>query len=425
MPLEFLINGQFLRRSTIDEFLTTNGISSEATLAVEYVRAVIPPVHVTTFQHDDWVSSVDVLSASSSALRSSSGVVLESGNERILTGSYDGLLRVWNMSSEVVTTSSSAADGGHTSAIKASRFLSPSRVVSAGGDRSIRVWSYSEASDDTSRSALLPKLELYGHKSSIESIDVHGPSSRVLSASTDHTVGVWSSKKADAPPAPERLLPSFNSSSKRRKVNPSRSSAQRGPLTLLSGHSNPVSAAVFASDPTVAYSSSWDHTVRTWDLPTGTLVDTRTTSHPLLSLCNMNGINLLAAGSSARHIAMIDPRASAATIAAMTLRGHSNAVVTLASDPVSAYGLISGSHDGTCRMWDIRSVRPGTLSGSEAGGQVGESVYTITRSSLGKGNEDMRRVGGEGVKVFSVRWDADVGIVSGGEDKRVQINRAN
>jgi len=43
----------------------------------------------------------------------------------------------------------------------------------------------------------------------------------------------------------------------------------------------------------------------------------------------------------------------------MTLRGHTNAVVGLAPDPSSAFGLVSGSHDGTVRVWDVRSVRPG------------------------------------------------------------------
>ena len=52
---------------------------------------------------------------------------------------------------------------------------------------------------------------------------------------------------------------------------------------------------------------------------------------------------------------------------------------------------------------------------------MGESLYTISRESA-KG-EERRRVGGEGVKVFGVVWDATVGIVSAGEDKRVQLNR--
>ncbi len=98
----------------------------------------------------------------------------------------------------------------------------------------------------------------------------------------------------------------------------------------------------------------------------------------------------------------------------MTLRGHTNAVVSLAADPDSAYGLVSGSHDGTCKVWDIRSSK------SEKDGRVGESMYTIERESAkGQG----RKVGGEGVKVFSLCWDRDVGIVSAGEDQRVQINR--
>ena len=38
------------------------------------------------------------------------------------------------------------------------------------------------------------------------------------------------------------------------------------------------------------------------------------------------------------------------------------------------------------------------------------SLFTIKRES------------GEGGKVFGVQWERDVGIVSGGEDRRVQIN---
>src|SRR6202041_3436684 len=116
------------------------------------------------------------------------------------------------------------------------------------------------------------------------------------------------------------------------------------------------------------YSTSWDYSLRTWDLVTAALVDTRTTSHSLLSLEHLPDLHLLAAGTSARHITLIDPRASASTVSAMTLRGHTNAVVTLARDPHSAYGLVSGSHDGTCRIWDARSTK------ADKGGVVGEST---------------------------------------------------
>ncbi|KAJ5614262.1 hypothetical protein N7528_007916 [Penicillium herquei] len=418
IPFEFLINGTFLRTS-IDEYLTANGISAETTLEIEYVRALIPPLHIASFEHDDWVSATDVLSETSPAASWASGATFSKGQERILSGSYDGLLRIWNMSSEIIATSPGPNEGGHTSSIKAAKFVSPNQIATAGLDRTVRLWKYTEDENHFS-GKLTPQLELYGHKAGIESLAVHAPSNRLLTGSLDHTVGFWSTKKADAPAAPENLLPSSAArNSKRRKLNTSVSTPQRGPLALLSGHTAPVSAAIFdAKDATVGYSASWDHSLRTWDLVTASLVDTRTTSHSLLSLEHLPDHNLLAAGTSARHITLIDPRASATTVAAMTLRGHTNAVVSLARDPHSAYGLISGSHDGTCRIWDIRSTK------TDKDGVVGESVYSITRKSLEEeGKTESKRVGGEGVKVFSVCWDPTVGIVSAGEDKRIQINR--
>lgn len=319
------------------------------------------------------------------------------------------------MSSDVLTTSPSAGSGGHTSSIKAAKFISPTHLASSGLDRTIRIWKYSEDPEGFSAS-MTPQIELYSHKASIDSLAVHQPSNRILSASADHSVGFWSSKKTDAPEAPSSLLPSAASQgSKRRKVGPATSTPQRGPLSLMKSHTGPVSDTIFApNDQTVGYSTSWDHSLKTWDLPTSTCVDTRTTSHSLFSLTALPALNLLAAGSVARHITLIDPRASATTISTMILRGHSNAIVSLASDPESSYGLVSGSHDGTCRVWDVRSMR------NDKDGRVGESMYCIERESAkGEG----RKVAGDGVKVFSVCWDKNVGIVSAGEDKRVQINR--
>lgn len=395
------------------------------------MRALIPPLHVTSFEHDDWVSGVDVLSRNSPAAQWSKQSVVE-GQERILSVCYDGLLRVWNPStSEVIATS--PAVGGHTFYATSAKFLSPTSIVSAGADRTLRVWTYNEgeAASLDSPSSITATLELYGHKASVDSIAVHAPSSRILSASADNTVGFWSTTPANAPAAPANLLPSASAhSNKRRKLAPkeskqasSKPATQRGPLQILTGHSAPVSATIFApTDPTVAYSTSWDHTLRTWDLPTGTCVDTRTTAQSLLGLCALPELGLLAAGTSARHITLFDPRVDARTVAALTLRGHSNAVVALAPRPGDAYGLVSGSHDGTCRIWDVRSVSAGEKSDGDAGGgQICEPVYRVTRESVEGDSE--RRVGGDGVKVFGVVWDKDVGIVSAGEDKRVQINR--
>lgn len=416
IPFEFLINGTFLRTS-IDEYLTANGISSETTLTIEYLRAILPPVYLSSFEHDDWVSAVDVLSGTSAvATWEGSATARSPGYERILSASYDGLLRVWNMSSEVLATSSPVASGQKgLKSLKAAKFISSSQVVSSSMDRTICVWKYDEEAEGFS-GTLFPQLELYGHKGSVDSLAVHHPSSKILSASADHKLGIWSTRKSDAPEAPASLLPNAN---KRRKLTltpTSKTPPQRGPLALLEAHSAPVCDVIFApTDPMVAYSASMDHTVRTWDLPTQTLVDTRSNPYPLFALTALPTLNLLAAGTSARHITLIDPRTSATTVAAMTLRGHTNWVVSLATDPGSAYGLLSGSHDGCCRIWDVRANK------SEKGGRVGRSVFVLDREST-KGAAEPRERGDES-KVFGVHWDQRVGILSGGQDARVQINR--
>ena len=418
IPFDFLVNGSFLRTS-LEDYLTSNGLSLETNLTLQYVRSLIPPVFEASFEHDDWVSAVDVLSQTSPSGRWS-GDSFQRGQDRILSASYDGLLRIWNASGQVIATSPSGGHGGHTASIKAAKVLTNSQLASAGMDRTVRVWKYTET--DQFSGDIKPTLELYGHTGSIDSLEVDGASKRLLTASADGAIGFWSTAKASAPEADASLLPGAHTS-KRRKVTTSVTTAQRGPLSLMQIHSAPASAAVFdPRDRTVAYSVSQDHTVKTIDLTTSAVVSTLATSHPLLSLCALpraGGAPLLAAGTAARHITLVDPRASAATTSVMTLRGHTNKVVSLSPSPDNEYSLVSGAHDGTCRIWDLRSVRPATKD--EGGlGSVSEPVYVIERES--RQSSKKKAVAGEGCKVFGVVWDEGLGIVSGGEDKKVQVN---
>ncbi|KAL1610872.1 ribosome biogenesis protein ytm1 [Nothophoma quercina] len=412
IPFDILINGQFLRTS-IDEFLTKNGINAETTLDVEYTRALVPPLNVTSFEHDDWVSAVDVLSRSSPAGTWSGGNV-QGGQERILSASYDGLVRVWNTSGDVLATSEAPNNGGRITSLKTAKWLSDKKFVAAGLDSTVRVYKY----DDDART-ITTSLELFNHRWAVEDVAVHGPTNRILSASSDSTISLFSSNAKENPAAPSNLLPNSTvASNKRQKLSkPDRTVPARGALATFEGHAAPVSSVIFKpDDATVAYSASHDHTLKTWDFPTQSCVDTRTTGHALLSLCAIPTRNLLATGTSARHITLVDPRVSATQISVMTLRGHKNGIVSLDTDPSSEYNLVSGSHDGTCQIWDLRNVTTGSQIGE---GMAGESVYTINR----QGHTGPAKSHGEGVKVFSVRWDKDVGIVSAGEDKKVQINR--
>jgi ribosome biogenesis protein len=413
IPLDFLVNGTFLRTS-IEEYLLTNGLSSEVTLNLQYVRSLIPPAYQASFEHDDWVGGVDTLSADSPA-----GALISDGivRDRIASASYDGLVRIWTPSGEAIAVSSTGRNGGHTQRIDAVKWLSSKQLASAGMDRKIVVWDYSESEGGASGS-LKPNMELWGHDKAIIDIAVNGSTGRILSASSDGRIGIWSSSKRTAPQADPDTLDTAHST-KKAKLSAAATTAQRGPLAMISLHDEPVTAALFhPNDPTVAYSASKDHTIKTVDLTTQREVARLTTMHPLLCAAALPGRSLVAAGSSARHVTLLDPRESATATVAMTLRGHINMVSSLSPSPDNDYSLVSGSYDSTCRVWDLRSVRSG---GSEEGsGSISEPVYTIARQSL---SGKKLPPAGDGVKVLSVVWDKSLGIVSGGEDKMVQINR--
>jgi WD40 repeat protein len=408
VPFDFIINGSYLR-TTLDQFLTEQGISSETIIDAEYTPAQKIPRYIASFPHDDWVSAIDVLPTAKS----------RTSQPRILSASYDGLLRVWNTSSSVIASSPGRNEAGHSSFIKAAKFVSSNQIVSTGFDRVVRLWKYDEAENGLS-ATITPRLQLYGHTSSIDSVAIcdRRDSHRVLTASADHTVGHWSTKTSETPPAPEDLVPkTIRENGKRRKLNPAVSVAQRGPLSMLKGHTQQVSGVVFdANDSDVAYSASWDQTMRTWHLPSASMVDSRSTNQALFSICQLPELHLIATGSAGRDIKLIDPRASASAVTAMVLKGHKNAVVALASDPSNGHNLASGSHDGTCRLWDLRNTKQGQS------GTTGQSLYTIQRESLGG------KVAPEvasGAQVFALCWDKDLGLLSGGADKAIQINRSD
>ncbi|SPO00636.1 related to microtubule-interacting protein [Cephalotrichum gorgonifer] len=394
IPFDFLINGTFLRGS-LASHLESYGISTEETVTLDYVPSLLPPFYENSFLHEDWVSDVDV-----------SG---QGPDARLLSASYDKLLRVWDRAGGMLAVSPSAADGGHRRRVNTAKFLTPSKIASSGLDGTVLVWEYSEAGG---KGALKPVLELTGHSDQIRDITVHQPSNQFLTASSDGRVGLWTPSR--------KLAPQVEDPRPAKRAKSSVTLSARGPLSMVPVSDKPVTAAVFhPSDPSVAYASAMDGSVRTVDLTTGKIVSSLTTMHPLRCLAPLAGSSpLLAAGTTARHITLVDPRESAATTSVMTLRAHLGWVESVCASPENEYSLVSGSWDSTCKIWDLRSVRAGTKE--EGGGRVcDEAVYSIPRETM-KG-EKVKADGGGG-KVLRVKWDAGWGIVSGGEDRRVQIN---
>ncbi|EGV61198.1 ribosome biogenesis protein ytm1 [Yamadazyma tenuis] len=392
IPFDFLIDGKLLRTS-LEDYLTKNALSSETFLTLEYTRAVLPPSYLASFNNNDWISSLDTINFS--------------GKSKILSGAYDGVVRIYNMSGVIEKQFT-----GHSGSIRAVQWVSPTRVVSCGNDRQIRLWKNKEAGEiddkaddeDPEEGTTIAILE--GHKGPVVSLAVDSKINRILSAGYDGEVGFWSTNHKEM----DKIQPLdydanvlSSSSKKRRKMAVQDSTLRRrSPLSMLQSHKQPVEGITFdLTDSTVAYSVSQDHTIKTWDLVTSRCIDTRATGFSLLSVLHLPTKSLLVTGSSARHINLHDPRVKEndTELSVSKLVGHTNFVVGLSGCPYNDNMFASASHDGLVKVWDVRSVDP---------------LYTITRNEPNSNS-----------KIFDVRWDNEIGIISGGSDKKLQINKGS
>ncbi|EEB07658.1 ribosome biogenesis protein Ytm1 [Schizosaccharomyces japonicus yFS275] len=377
-PFDFLVNGKILTTS-LDEYIVQNGLSTESVLTLEYIPSTLPPSFLAAFPHEDWISGISLK------------------DDSILTSSYDGIARVWNKSGKVCVTSASL-----DSSLKSVAWTTDSSFLTASLNQGISLWSYSSADvpmDDDESSAVVADYDcaFVGHENVVERIRT-GSSTLFLSAGADKMMGVW-----DLERSPATGLPTQTVTGKRRKKNTEvlPKNGAKAPLLMCTGHNGPVTDMVFATDTSVAYSVSQDHTIKTWDLITGQLVNSRITRAPLLCIQNIGDLNLLACGSAGRHITLHDPRASAEQTTSITLNGHKNFVSGLACSPENPYMLASVSHDNTTKVWDIRAT-----SGS---------LYTLSRNVQSKSTWD---------KLFAIDWNSSTGIVTGGTDKQLQINQS-
>lgn len=86
----------------------------------------------------------------------------------------------------------------------------------------------------------------------------------------------------------------------------------------------------------------------------------------------------------------------------LTLSSHKNWVTSVSWSTKNSFMLVSGSYDGTVKIWDIRSRTP---------------LYTLSKQNGDKGKENENDTP---KKIFCVDWDQDI-ILSGGEDNQLHI----
>lgn len=152
--------------------------------------------------------------------------VFSSDSRRVLSGSADGTVRLWDIQSEKELCKLSPGTAVNSVA------LDPQgrpRCVSGGNEDFARIWDLDQKTE---------LRRLNGHLQVIRSVAYTPDGAQVITASADNTIKVWNAETGDE-------------------------------LLTLTGHTGAVNAIAVSRDGSFVISGSDDATVRKWDLKSG------------------------------------------------------------------------------------------------------------------------------------------------------------
>jgi WD40 repeat protein len=254
-------------------------------------------------------------------------------SERMATGSIDGVIKIWDLNENTCVQRLA----GHTGSILALHSLMDNQLISGSSDCTVKIW-------DLSAGECTRTLE--GHIHSVLSVAV-STDGQIASASSDRTVKIWDATTGTC-------------------------------IQTLTGHADVVLSVTFSATGQVA-SASGDGMIIIWDAATG--MRTKTIKGHIFSARSVIFLSevFLASCSSDMSIKLWDLH-SATNVEAQTSGEHTRPVLALA---ISGDGhIVSGSEDGTIRIWDITTGRCSLVLKGHMGGVAAVDISEDSRLVL-------------------------------------------
>ncbi|KAJ1664406.1 hypothetical protein IW140_004097 [Coemansia sp. RSA 1813] len=219
-------------------------------------------------------------------------------HDKIVTGSRDRTIRVWDSQSfDCLRTLT-----GHDASVLCLKY-DDTAMVTGSSDATVIIWDWETGT---------PKLRLVSHSAGV--LDVAFDSEYVVSCSKDCTIKVWQ-----------------------------RSTGKL--IRTMVGHRGPVNAVQLRGNRIV--SASGDSLIKMWDIKTGELIRTFAGHTRGLACVQFDGKTIVS-GSSDQLIKVWEADTGKCT---QTLRGHKDLVRTLHF--TGGRRAVSGSYDQSIKVWDI------------------------------------------------------------------------
>ncbi|KAF8815814.1 WD40 repeat-like protein [Phlegmacium glaucopus] len=365
-------------------------------------------------------------------------VAISQDGQWIVSGSYDTTIRVWNITTGVMEGSPFT---GHTGGVFSVAFSRDGqRIVSGSADSTIRVWN--------ATTGAMEGRPFIGHTNCVRSVAFSQDGRWIVSASNDTTICVWNAATGVMEGRPltghngrvcsvafsqdGQWIVSGSDDRTIRVWNTTTGVMEGRPLT---GHTDYVCSVAFSQDGQWIVSGSDDGTIRVWNATTGVMEGRPLTGHTgwVRSVTFSQDGQRIVSGSSDRTI-----RVWNATTGVMERRpftGHTVAVLSVAFSWDGQW-IVSGSADTTIRLWSattgVMEGRPFTghtdwvrsVAFSQDGQQIvsGSDDGTICLWNAITGVMEGRPFTGHAGGVNSVAFSQDgQWIVSGSHDKTIRV----
>ena len=259
---------------------------------------------------------------------------------------------------------------GHESWLHGAVFFPDStRIATASDDHTARIW-------DTTTGREI--ITLRGHAGQVQSSAFSPDGVRIVTASRDGTARIWdviTGRESSVLLGHEDgvLMAAFSPGGARVVTASYDRTAQiwdaltgRQIITLL-GHAKAVRSAAFSPDGALIVTASDDRTARIWNTATGQQITALSGHEDEVNSAafDIDGARIVTASDD--HTVRIWERSTGRVIA--VLRGHEDWVLTAAFSPDGAR-IVTASRDRTARIWDATTGREITaLSGHDFGVQ--------------------------------------------------------
>jgi ribosome biogenesis protein YTM1 len=336
-------------------------------LCCSLIAQEMPELQGESDELPDWISGLSYTSSS------------DDMGSFLCAGSYDGCLRMYQHKQTdtkdmeeliAVKNSTMKAHKGAIKFITAIKDDATDKILVASGsmDHTLVVHNY----NPSSRQFSLSKKCQQGHTSAIGCLDIFPTSDQKLLASGDWdgTLCLWDLSAEDE----NADSSNQQQSTKKIKTGAQSSSDSSGTViaphaVLRQAHNSPISGVSWGNyqkrqaPHNTLVTGSWDHSVKVWDTERQECVLSLNGSRVVACLdTSHHSEGIVATGHPDCTIRLWDVRTTTdhtSTVSDKTFRpSHKSWITAVQWSPCNPYHLASTSHDGTVKVWDIRSSIP-------------------------------------------------------------------